>query len=207
MITVYHVHMSRSERVLWLLEELGLPYHLERHRRSSDFEPIALQHIHPLGKSPIMRDGDTVLIESGAILEYIIHRHGGGRLAVPPSSPDYARYLQWLHFGEGSAMSQFVLHLLLGFIPGVDPANPMVGMLKERTFTNLRYIDGELAKTAWFAGVEFSAADIMMAYTFGMAAKLLQIDFTAFPHIAAYRQRIEARPAYQKAMAIANAPE
>src|SRR5262249_1260218 len=121
-ITIYHLEVSRSERVIWLMEELALPYKLERFARDPSRQAsAAYRAIHPLGRSPIIQDGDTVLIESGAILEYIIHRHGEGRLAVPVQSPDYARYLQWMHFAEGSAMFQFLLQMFLGgFVPGVD---------------------------------------------------------------------------------------
>ena len=135
MITIYHLATSRSERVIWLMEELGLQYNLERFAREPNMmAPPALREIHPLGKSPTIRDGDTVLVESGAILEYIIHRHGQGRLAVPVNSTDYPRYVQWMHFAEGSAMTQLLLHLFLGgMIPGVDQSSPMVAMMKDRT--------------------------------------------------------------------------
>ncbi|HXD91549.1 MAG TPA: glutathione S-transferase, partial [Candidatus Binataceae bacterium] len=104
MITIYHLNMSRSERIIWLMEELGLAYKLEKFQRGPDMlAPAALKQVSPLGKAPAIRDGDLTLIESGAIVEYIVNRHGGGRLGVSVSSPDYARYLQWMHFAEGSA--------------------------------------------------------------------------------------------------------
>jgi glutathione S-transferase len=207
MITIYHLANSRSERVIWLMEELGLQYNLERFAREPNMmAPPALRKIHPLGKSPTIRDGDIVLVESGAILEYIIHRHGQGRLAVPVNSPDYPRYLQWMHFGEGSAMTQLLLHLFLGgaFIPGVDQSSPMVAMMKERTTEMLRYIDDELGKHAYFAGASFTAADIMMFYPYGMVTGFLQMDMTQYPNTKAYLDRVGKRPAYLKAMAIAN---
>jgi glutathione S-transferase len=208
MITIYHLSTSRSERVIWLMEELGLQYNLERFAREpSMLAPAALREIHPLGKSPVIRDGDTVLVESGAILEYIINRHGGGRLAVPVSSPDYARYLQWMHFAEGSAMTQLLLHLFLGgMMPGVDQSAPMVAMVKDRTATLLRYIDDELRQRPYFAGETFTAADIMMVYPFGMVTGFLKTDMAQYPNTQAYLDRIGKRPAYQKAMAIANPP-
>jgi glutathione S-transferase len=208
MITIYHLSTSRSERVVWLMEELGLQYKLERFQREPNMlAPAALVAIHPLGKAPTIRDGDTILVESGAILEYIIHRYADGRLAVPVSSPDYPRYLQWMHFAEGSAMTQLLLHLFLGgMMPGVDQSSPMVAMLKGRTATMLRYIDDELRARPYFAGQSFTAADIMMVYPFGMVTGFLQTDMSQYPNTKAYLERIGQRPAYQKAMAIANPP-
>jgi len=206
MITIYHLATSRSERVIWLMEELGLEYKLERFAREPNMmAPAAMRAIHPLGKSPTIRDGDTVLVESGAIIEYIIHRHGQGRLAVPVSSADYPRYLQWMHFAEGSAMPQLLVHLFLGgFIPGVDQSSPMVTMMKERTASMLRYIDDELRARPYFAGESFTAADIMMVYPFGLVTGFLKADMSQYPNIQAYLDRIGKRPAYQKAMGIAN---
>jgi glutathione S-transferase len=206
MITIYHLSTSRSERVIWLMEELGLQYNLERFAREPNMmAPPALREIHPLGKSPTIRDGDTVLVESGAILEYIIHRHGQGRIAVPVNSPDYPRYLQWMHFAEGSAMTQLLLNLFLGgMIPGVDQSSPMVAMMKDRTTSMLRYIDDELRERSWFAGESFTAADIMMTYPYGIVTSFLKPDMAQYPNTKAYLDRIGQRPAYIKAMAIAN---
>jgi glutathione S-transferase len=206
MITIYHLSTSRSERVIWLMEELGLQYKLERFAREANMlAPAALRAVHPMGKSPTIRDGDLVLIESGAILEYIIHRHAGGRLAVPVSSPDYPRYLQWMHFAEGSAMTQLLLHLFLGgMIPGVDQSSPMVAMMKDRTAAMLRFIAEELRARPYFAGDSFTAADIMMTYALGMASGFVITDKSQYPGINAYLDRIGERPAYRKAMSIAN---
>jgi glutathione S-transferase len=206
MITVYHLENSRSERVIWLMEELGLAYHLERFDRQPTMAaPDVLKTINPLGKAPMIRDGETILIESGAILEYITNRHGG-RLAVGVNSPDYGRYLQWMHFAEGSAMARFILNLFVGgFFPGVDPNSPLVGMAKQSSTQILQFIDEELAKTPYFAGNDFTAADIMMMYCFGIVrSPVMKTDMTLYPNIAAFIARIEARPGYQKAMAIAN---
>ena len=207
MITIYHLNNSRSERVIWLMEELGLPYQLERFdREPSMMAPAVLKALHPLGKSPMIRDGDVVLAESGAIVEYIVERVGDGRLGVPPDSPHYPAYLFWLHFAEGSAMPQFILNLFVGgFFPGIDPNSPLVGMAKHRSAELLAFIDGEIAKTPYFAGNEFTAADIMMMYCFGIVrSPVMNADMATYPSIAAYIARIEQRPAYQKAMAIAN---
>jgi glutathione S-transferase len=208
MITIYHLSTSRSERVIWLMEELGLQYKLERFAREPNMlAPAALRAVHPMGKSPTIRDGDLVLIESGAILEYIIHRHANGRLAVPVSSLDYPRYIQWMHFAEGSAMTQLLLHLFLGgMIPGVDQSSPMVAMLKDRSTAMLRYIDDELRERPYFAGDSFTAADIMMTYALGMASGFLNTDMSQYTNIKRYLDRIGERPAYRKAMEIANPP-
>lgn len=209
MITIYHLNMSRSERIIWLMEELGLPYQLEKFQREPGMEaPQSLRAIHPLGKAPVIRDGDTVMVESGAIIEYIINRHGGGRLGVPIDSADYARYVQWMHFAEGSAMMQFLNHLFLSgrFVPGIDQSSPWVARINGRSIELLKYIDSELVSHPYFAGDNFTAADIMMVFAFGAAKNFLQIDMTPFPNINRYLERIAKRPAYQKAMAIANPP-
>ncbi len=206
MITVYHLENSRSERVIWLMEELGLTYTLERFDRQPTMAaPDALKAINPLGKAPMIRDGETVIIESGAILEYITNRNGG-RLAVGVNSHDYGRYLQWMHFAEGSAMARFILNLFVGgFFPGVDPESPLVAMAKHSSIQILDYIEEELGKSPYFAGDEFTAADIMMMYTFGIVrSPIMKTDMTKYPHISAYIARIEARPQYKVAMAIAN---
>lgn len=208
MITIHHLENSRSERMIWLMEELGLPYELQRFARDPSMKAgEAYRALHPMGKSPVIRDGEATLIESGAIVEYIIHRYGSGRLAVPVDSPDYARFLQWMHFAEGSAMTQLLVHILMcGFIPGVDQAAPFVAYTKERTAHLLNFIDGELNPGPYFVADEFSAADIMMTYCFGTVRGFLQIDISPYTHITRYLARIEQRPAYRKAMAIANPP-
>jgi glutathione S-transferase len=209
MITIYHLENSRSERVIWLMEELGLPYELQRFpRERSLMAGEAYRALHPLGKSPIIRDGDTVLIESGAIVEYIVNRYGNGRLSVPPNAPGYARYLQWMHFAEGSAMTQLIVHMFMGgFVPGIDQSLPFVASIKGRTAQLLKFIDGELNDRPHFTGPEFTAADIMMAYCFGMVRGYLRMDISQYPNIATYLARIEQRPAHRKAMAIANPPK
>jgi len=206
MIVIYHLENSRSERVIWLMEELGLPYELRRFPRGPDMRATdALRQVHPLGKSPIIRDGETLLIESGAIMEYIINRHGGGRLGVPVSSPDYAAYLQWLHFAEGSAMLQFVLNLFVGgFVPGFDQSSPFVQSTKDATGKLLEFLNGELRGKSYFAGGAFTAADIMMVYCFRIVRGYLGMDMSPYPELSAWIDRVEGRPAYQKAMAIAN---
>jgi glutathione S-transferase len=207
MITIYHLENSRSERVIWLMEELGLSYDLERFDREPTMgAPDVLKSFHPLGKSPIVRDGDTVIAESGAVLEYIIHRHGGGRLAVAPESDAYASYSQWMHLAEGTVMPRFILSLFVGgFFPGIDPASPLIGVARRNSEQILRFIEDELGKAPYFAGAAFTAADIMMGYCLGfMASPFMNAEMALYPNISAYLARIGERPAYRKAMAIAN---
>ncbi|MET0988585.1 MAG: glutathione S-transferase family protein [Steroidobacteraceae bacterium] len=204
MITLYHLDHSRSERVIWLMEELGLEYQLENlNRLESGLAPPELKMINPLGSAPVIRDGDTVLAESGAILEYIIHRYGGGRLSVPPSAPGYARYLYWMHAVEGTVGPQITSQLLLNMAGAGRDDNPVGAMMKARCKTVIEFVDAELAATPYIAGSEFTAADILLVYPFTTMRRFTQLDLAPYRHIQTYLQRIQSRPAYRKAMAIA----
>src|SRR5271169_360629 len=199
MLTIYHLETSRSERIVWLLEELRLEYKLEVFpREASGAAPDPLKAIHPLGKAPVIRDGDTVLAESGAIVEYIVHRHAGGRLAVRPEAPSHARYLYWLHFAEGSLMSLMLIALLLSRVPEAD-AIPVTARIRERMKQMLTFVDTELADGPWFTGAEFTAADVMMVFPFTTMRHFLDYDLAPYTNISAYLTRIETRPAYRKA--------
>ncbi len=201
MLTIYHLETSRSERIVWLLEELHLEYKLEVFpREATGAAPDPFKAVHPLGKAPVIRDGDTVLAESGAIVDYIVHRHAGGRLAVRPEAPSYARYVYWLHFAEGSLMSLMLIALVLARVPEAG-ASPVSARIRERLKQMLAFVDSELAEGPWFAGAEFSAADVMMVFPFTTMRHFLDYDLAPYPHIGAYLKRIEARPAYRKAMA------
>ena len=203
MITIYHLDTSRSERIVWLMEELGLDYKLELHlRQPNGAAPDALKAIHSLGKAPIIRDGETVLAESGAIVEYIVNRHANGRLAVAPAAADYARYLYWIHFAEGSLMSLMIVALVLSRIPGGDKTPAGMRVL-DRMRTMLAFVDGELAAGPYFVGGQFTAADVMMTFTFTTMRHFLDYDLAPYPNIVAYLKCIEARPAYRKAMSLA----
>jgi glutathione S-transferase len=203
MITIYHLDTSRSERIVWLMEELGLEYKLELFQRNDNGSaPDALRKIHALGKAPVIRDGDTVLAESGAIVDYIVHRYAGDRLAVAPAAADYARYIYWFHFAEGSLMSLLILALVLSRVPEAD-ASPARTRVLERMKQTLAFIDSELAQATYFAGATFTAADVMMTFPFTTMRHFLKYDLAPYANILAYLQRIESRPAYQKAMALA----
>ena len=203
MITIYHLSTSRSERIVWLMEELGLEYSLEKFQREpTGAAPDALKAIHPLGKAPVIRDDDIVLAESGAIVDYIVHRYGGGRLAIVPQAPEYARYLYWLHFAEGSLMSLALIALVLTRVPE-GSSSPAATRVAARLKQMLAFVDAELAGRTYFAGTEFTSADVMMTFPFTTMRLFLDYDLAPYPNILAYLSRIEARPAYQKAMALA----
>ncbi len=207
MITIYHLDTSRSERIVWLMEELGLEYKLELFERNANGSaPDAMKAIHALGKAPLIRDGDTVLAESGAIVDYIVHRHAGDRLAIAPAAAEYARYIYWFHFAEGSLMSLLILALVLSRLPEAE-GGPVKARVLERVKQTLSFIDSELAQATYFAGPVFSAADIMMTFPFTTMRHFLNYDLAPYANILAYLQRIEARPAYRKAMALAGPKE
>src|SRR5690606_31556563 len=176
MITVHHLENSRSHRVLWLLEELGVPYEMKRYKREpGGFAPAALKAVHPLGKAPVVVDGDVVVAESGAVIEYLVDSHGGGRLRPPPGTPAHRRYVYWLHYAEGSVMPLLCLKLIVGRMAPGSPAlvRPIVRaaargvrarVVDPRLALHLDYMEAELAQAPWFAGAEFSAADIQMSF-------------------------------------------
>jgi glutathione S-transferase len=203
MITIYHLSASRSERILWLMEELGLEYSLELFQREPNgAAPQPMKAIHALGKAPIIRDGDTVLAESGAIVDYIVHRHADGRLAVEPNAPEYARYIYWLHFAEGSLMSLMLIALVLSRVPEASES-PVRTRVLDRMTQMLAFVDAELGGGPYFAGESFTAADVMMNFPFTTMRHFLEYDLAPYPNILAYLERIASRPAYRKAMALA----
>lgn len=207
MITIYHLDTSRSERIVWLMEELGLEYKLELFERNTNGSaPDTLREIHALGKAPVIRDGDTVLAESGAIVDYIVHRHAGGRLAVAPAAAEYARYIYWFHFAEGTLMSLLILALVLGRVAEAS-TSPVRTRVLERMRQTLSFIDGEIAQATYFAGATFTAADIMMTFPFTTMRHFLKYDLAPYANILAYLQRIESRPGYQKAITLAGSKD
>ena len=213
MITVHHLNNSRSQRVLWLLEELGLEYEVKRYERDRKtmLAPPSLRAIHPLGKSPVLTDGDQTVAESGAIVEYLLDRYGNGRLVPPAGSAERLRYTYWLHYAEGSAMPPLLLKLVFDRIETapmpffVRPIARAIAKKTKRTFiqpqitTHLDYMEAELAKTLWFAGAELTAADIQMSFPLEAAASRGGLDATR-PKLHAFLERIHARPAYVRAL-------
>lgn len=215
MLTVHHLNNSRSQRVLWLLEELGLPYEVKRYQRDRKtmLAPPELKAVHPLGKSPVITDGDATLAESGAIVEYLIERYGNGRLAPRRGTPEHLRYTYWLHYAEGSAMPPLLLKLVfdrIGSAPMPFFAKPIVRTIVDKAMkgfvgpqlkTHLDFMETELGKSEWFAGGEFTAADIQMSFPAEAAASRAGLDASR-PRLWAWLQRIHARPAYQRALEV-----
>jgi glutathione S-transferase len=201
-VTIYHLSTSRSERVIWLMEELGEPYDLKRFQRVKMRTPPEMFAIHPLGKSPLIRDGDLMIVESGAILEYLAEKYGKGRLVPDKSSDDYGRYLQWMHFAEGSLLPVLFATLRATGAFGGPPTDDLEA-LKKNSDRYLDFVEGELTRP-YFAGAEFTAADIMMMYALRWVDRIA--DLEKYPRIKAYRARIAARPTYVKSMAIADPP-
>ncbi|MBO9649663.1 MAG: glutathione S-transferase [Variovorax sp.] len=214
MITVHHLDNSRSQRVLWLLEELGVPYEIVRYQRDPKtmLAPTSLRAVHPLGKSPVVTTEDGVtLAESGAIVETLIERYGQGRLIPAAGTPEAVRYRYWLHFAEGSAMSPLLLKLVFDRIEKARMpffAKPIAKSIAQKAkssfvMPNIRahldYMEAELGKSQWFAGDSFTGADIQMSFPVEAAAVRGGLDASR-PKLMAYLQRIHARPAYQRAL-------
>jgi len=213
LIVVHHLNNSRSQRVLWLLEELELPYEIKRYQRDSKtmLAPAALREVHPLGKSPVLSDGELTLAESGAIIEYLVERHGQGRLVPPPGTPERLRYTYWLHFAEGSAMPPLVMKLVFDRIAKgpmpffVRPVARAIagrvksGFIEPNIARQLDYMEAELGRSTWFAGAEFSAADIQMSFPVEAAAARGGLDAKR-PRLMEYLGRIHAREPYRRAL-------
>ena len=216
MIIVHHLNNSRSQRVLWLLEELGVPYEVKRYERDAKtmLAPPQLLAIHPLGKSPIITDdgitdGDKTIAETGAIIDYLIDTYGQGRLIPAAGTPERLRYTYWLHYAEGSAMTPLLLKLVFTALPTRAPgllrglvkaiaAKAQTGFVDPQVKLHVDYWEAELTKTAWFAGPDFTGADIAMS--FPLEAAVARGGAGTKPHIKALLDRIHARPAYQQAL-------
>ncbi len=214
MLTLHHLENSRSHRASWALEELGLPYEIVKYARDPETlrAPPSLRAVHPLGKSPVLVDGEHALAESGAILEYLVETYGGGRLIPPPGSPGRLRYRYWLHYAEGSLMPLLLLKLVMKRIAGgpmpffVQPVAKKVSATVQSTFldpqlrTHLEFVERELGKSTYFAGDELTAADIQMSFPLEAARARAGVPGERTPRIAAFLERIHARPAYQRAL-------
>jgi glutathione S-transferase len=212
MLTVHHLNNSRSQRVLWLLEELGLTYELKKYQRDATtmLAPPELRAIHPLGKSPLVTDDDHTLAESGAIVEYLLERYGEGRLVPKAGTPERLRYTFWLHYAEGSAMPPLLLKLVFDRIRStpmpffVKPIARGIADRVTKTFiapqlqTHLDFMEAELGKATWFAGEEMTGADIMMSFPLEAAAS--RGGASSRPKLMDFLARIHARPAYAKAL-------
>ncbi|HVI32187.1 glutathione S-transferase [Phenylobacterium sp.] len=198
MIVVHHLNDSRSQRVLWLLEELGVSYEIKRYARDATtrLAPPELKAVHPLGKSPVITDGERTVHESGAIIDYLVRRHGGGRLAPAPGTDAHETYLQWLHYAEGSAMLPLMLQLYVGRLG--EAAAPLQPRIDSEIANHLGYVDQALAGGDWLLGAELSAADIQMSFVGEVAGAFGRL--AAHPNLAAWVARFQARPAYKAAL-------
>lgn len=198
MIIVHHLNNSRSQRILWLLEELAIPYELKRYQRDpkTNLAPPELKTINALGKSPVIEDGAQKLIESAAIIDYLIRRHDQGRLQPDPSTPAYDEYVQWLHFAEGSAMLPLMLNLYVGKLG--EAGAPLHPRINSEVTNYLSYLDTALSGSDYLLGDEFSAADIQMSFI-GEIARA-QGKLRDYPNVTAWVERFQARPAYAAAL-------
>ncbi len=199
MIVVHHLNNSRSQRILWLLEELAVPYKVEQYKRDAktNLAPPELRNVHPLGKSPVIQDGDLTLSESGAIIEYLIERHGKGRLAPPRGTPEHIRYLHWMHFAEGTIMLHLVARLYLSRVG--EAAKPLQARVESMIGGELDLVEAELERSAHIAGAEFSAADVQMGFPLEFAA-FAKLVADRHPKLREYLARMQARPAYRRAI-------
>jgi glutathione S-transferase len=211
-IVVHHLNNSRSQRVLWLLEELALPYEIRHYERDANgLAPKSLEAVHPLGKSPVITDDGLTIAESGAILEYLVERHGGGRMAPRPGTPERLRYTYWMHYAEGSAMPPLLMKLVFDRIGNgpmpffVKPIAKGIAAKVNRVFLgpqirrHLDFMESSLKESPWFAGETFSAADIQMSFPVEAAQARAGLDARR-PRLMDWLTRIRARPAYRRAL-------
>ena len=213
MLVVHHLNNSRSQRILWLLEELEVPYEVVRYQRDAKtmLAPPSLLAIHPLGKSPVITDDEITVAESGAIVEYLVDRYGKGRLIPPTGSPERLRYGYWLHYAEGSLMPPLLLKLVFDRVATSPVPWPISAVARRISGTvqnsfvvpnlkrHLDYLEGELALHPWFAGQEFTAADVQMSFPLEAAASRAGLNATR-PRLMSFLDRIHARGAYQRAL-------
>ena len=213
MITVHHLENSRSQRILWLLEELGVEYEIQRYARdkTTNLAPPELFQVHPLGKSPVITDGDVTVAESGLIVEYLVEKFDDEKLAPPSESPEHLRMRYWLHYAEGTLMPLLLLELILGRIESspvpffIKPVTKGIAAKARDAYSgpnvkrNIEYLEKCLAETGWFCGDTLTAADIMLSFPLEAAAA--RIGFSdKQPNLAAFLAKIKARPAYQRAL-------
>ena len=198
MLVVHHLNNSRSQRILWLLEELGAPYEIKHYARdaTTNLAPPELKAINRLGKSPVITDGDLTIIESGAIIDYIQRTYGAGKLAPTQGTPDYEAYNQWLHYAEGSAMLPLMLNLYVGRLG--EAGAPLHPRIEDETVNHLSYVEAALAGRDWLVGDDITAADVQMSFVGEIA--VVYGRGAQFPNIKAWVDRFQARPAYKRAL-------
>jgi glutathione S-transferase len=198
MIVVHHLNNSRSQRILWALEELALPYEIKPYQRDAqtNLAPPELKQVHPLGKSPVITDGNRTIIESGAIIDYLIRRYGKGRLQPAPETPEYDDYQQWLHYAEGSAMLPLMLSLYVGRLG--EAGAPLHPRIESEIANHLGYLDKALAGKQFLVGNALTGADIQMSFVGEVAGVFGKR--AAYPNLDAWTKRLHERPAYKKAL-------
>ena len=201
MLTIHHLGKSQSERIVWLCEELGVPYALKHYVRDpvTMLSPPELRALHPLGAAPVITDGDLVLAESGAIVEYIIGKYGAGRLSLGPAHPDFAQYLYWFHFANANLQPNMGRNMILRRLD-LSADNAVLASAQGRLHKALALVDARLGEVEYLAGSEFTAADIMIVFTLSTMRYFLPVDLAPYPNILAYLARIGSREAYQRAM-------
>ena len=199
MIVVHHLNDSRSQRILWLLEELKLPYEIKSYQRDATtrLAPPELKAVHPLGKSPVVTEGAATVIESGAIIDYVLRHHGAGKLAPAADTPEYDIYQQWLHYAEGSAMLPLMLFMYVGRLG--EAGAPLHPRIESEIANHLGYVEGVLEGRDYLMGSELSAADIQMSFVGEIVGAFGR--YAAYPNIAAWVKRFQDRPAYRAALA------
>ena len=198
MLVVHHLNDSRSQRILWLLEELGAPYEIKFYQRDATtrLAPPELKAVHPLGKSPVITDGAITIAESGAVVDYIVRKHGDGRLQVPAAGPEFEKYNEWLHYAEGSAMLPLMLNMFVMRLgEAVQPLHPRI---ESEMANHLGYVERSLAGRDWLMGETLPGADIQMSFVGEVTGAFGQFD--RYPNIKAWVDRFQARPAYRKAL-------
>ena len=198
MIVVHHLENSRSQRILWLLEELGTPYEIVKYQRMSPIPlaPPELKQVHPLGKSPVITDGGRTIAESGAIVEYLVDTYGHRRLKPKPGSDDYWKYVEWMHYAEGSAMLPIMLKIYMSRLG--DAGAPLAPRIASEIENHMGWLNAELDGRDWFVGNQLSAADIQLSFVIQATRLLYGLDH--FPHLAGFLARIHARPAYKRSL-------
>jgi glutathione S-transferase len=198
MLTLHHLNDSRSQRVLWLLEELGTPYEIVRYQRDATtrLAPPELTKVHPLGKSPVITDGDFTIAESGAIVDYLIRHYGNGAMMPALGSRDYETYNEWLHYSEGSAMLPLLLHLYVSRLK--EAGAPLHPRIDSEIANHLGYVEGALQGREFFVGSALTGADIQMSFV-GEMAKVFN-KLAPYPNLAAWLSRMHARPAFQRSV-------
>jgi len=198
MLTLHHLNDSRSQRILWLLEELGTPYEMKRYQRDAQtrLAPPELKAVHPLGKSPVITDGDVRIAESAAIVDYVIRRYGKGAMMPAPDSAEYEAYNEWLHYSEGSAMLPLMLNLYVSRLK--EAGAPLHPRIESEIANHLGYIEGALGKREFFVGPSLSGADIQMSFVAEVARSFGKL--AAYPNFAGWLTRMHARPAFKRSV-------